>query len=398
VIYRLLFNLVLKRIDAENAHSIASRALRAVGAVPGALRVLRRLLVPRGETLEVHALGMLFPSPLGVAAGVDKDASWFESLGALGFGFVEVGTVTATPQLGNPRPRIERLLSDRAVINSMGFPNPGADVVAKHLMGRSGKTLIGVNIGRTKDVGTGEAGDDYRTSAARLAPCADYLVVNVSSPNTPGLLDMQVTDRLRPLVAEVRAGVRAAQVELPILLKLGPDLTNDELDAIADLALELNLDGLVAVNTTTDTSVLATSAERAARYGYGGISGAPLRARALEVLHRLQARTQGKLVLISVGGIESAADAWERVLAGATLVQAHTGFVYGGPLWPRRINRGLRRLVRKSGHSRLEAVIGSSAIKEDDVMRAPAGNQNGAARSETYDASPSSSAAATLPT
>jgi dihydroorotate dehydrogenase len=320
LVYRLLFRLILRRIDAERAHALAFVALRAAGPL------LRRLAPKPDPRLEVRALGLTFPSPLGVAAGVDKNGSAFEELGALGFGFVEVGTVTALAQEGNPRPRIRRLPRERALVNGMGFPNEGAEVVAKRLRGRSGATVVGVNVGKSR---VAEAiGEDYRASVRAVADVADYLVVNVSSPNTPGLRDLQAAEVLRPLLEDVRAELRGT----PLLVKIGPDLSDEQIDAVADLALELDLGGIVAVNTMPVDG--------------GGLSGPPLQERAVAVLSRLRARVGERLVLISVGGIETPDDARERIRAGATLVQAYTAFVYNGPAWPRVMNRGLARSPR----------------------------------------------------
>ena len=337
MIYRLLYALVLRRIPAETAHALAARGVRLAHRL-GLLRVLGR----PDPVLAVDALGLRFASPLGVAAGVDKDASWFEGLGALGFGSVEVGTVTPLPQEGNPRPRVRRLLADRALQNSMGFPNPGAEAVAGRIAHRRGGTVLGVNVGRAKGSSTEQAAEDYRATVRRLAPYADYLALNVSSPNTPGLRDLQAVEPLRGLVAAVREELAALGLERPVLVKIAPDLADEDVDAIADLALELGLAGIIATNTTVERSGLATAAVPPE----GGISGPPLKARSLAVLRRLRARTGDALVLVSVGGVESADDAWERLQAGATLVQAYTGFVYGGPGWPRRVNRELARRLR----------------------------------------------------
>jgi dihydroorotate dehydrogenase len=359
VIYRLIYGVFLQRIDAEVAHALGARALRAVLALPGLGTIVRRLLAPRDASLEVRALGLTFPSPVGVAAGVDKDAGWFESLGGLGFGFVEVGTVTALPQDGNPRPRVFRLTQDRALLNRMGFPNPGARVVAGRLRGRTRRTIVGVNVGRSMAAPEERTGEDYRVAVRVLAPHADYLVVNVSSPNTPGLRELQAVDRLRALVGEVRSELGTIGIQVPLLVKIGPDLSDDEIDDVAELALTLRLDGIVAVNTTLDRSRLVAASDEAAAIEGGGISGAPLKARALEVLERLYARAGGDLVLISVGGIETPADAWDRIRAGATLVQAYTGFIYGGPAWPRRMNGGLASLVGDAGLASIEKLVGS---------------------------------------
>lgn len=357
MIYRLFFRLVLRHLDAETAHALAAAALGIPGRIAVVRRVLRRLLGPIDPVLRVDALGMTFPSPLGVAAGMDKNATWFEGLGAIGFGFAEVGTVTARAQAGNDRPRIERFIAERALINWMGFPNEGADAVARRLGSRSGETLVGVNIGKSKATPVAQAAEDYRYAVRRLAELADYLVLNVSSPNTPGLRDMQAGELLRELVAEVRAELEALHVEPPLLVKIGPDLSDREIDEIADVSLALELDGLIAVNTTIDRAGLVS--KRLDPTAPAGVSGAPLKPRALEVLRRLRARVGDDLVLVAVGGIGTPDDAWERILAGATLVQAHTGFVYGGPLWPRRMNRELARRVRGSGRASLQAVVGA---------------------------------------
>jgi dihydroorotate dehydrogenase len=358
VAYRFLYDVVLRRIPAEAAHSIAVALARLTLAIPGVRGALRRRLQPRDRTLEVRALGRTFPSPLGVAGGLDKGATWFECLGALGFGFVEVGTVTALAQPGNEGKRVWRLPADRALLNRMGFPNPGAAAVARRLRRRPRETLVAANVGKSKAVPVEEAGADYRASVRALAPLADFLVVNVSSPNTPGLRRMQAAEPLRALVGDVQDELRALELALPLLLKIAPDLADDEIDAIADLALELGLDGIVATNTTVSRAGLTVDAARLS--AEGGISGAPLKARSLDVLRRLRARAGDRLVLVSVGGIETADDVWERLAAGATLVQAYTGFVYGGPRWPSRLNRELARRLRESGYASVTELSSAS--------------------------------------
>jgi dihydroorotate dehydrogenase len=351
--YRLLYRMVLRRVPAEAAHLAAFGLIRGVARVPGAARLLERWLGPRDPVLRVRALGLSFPGPVGLAAGFDKDARGTRGLAALGFGFVEVGTVTARAQPGNPRPRMFRLTADRALVNKMGFNNTGAAAAAARL-GRSrrpGGPVVGVNIGKTRAVPDADAAADYAASARAVAAVADYVVVNVSSPNTPGLRDLQAADRLKPVLVAVRAALDAAVPggrRVPLLVKIAPDLADADVDAVADLALELGLDGIIATNTTTSRAGLASPAAEVAAAGAGGLSGPPLRARALEVLCRLHARAGDRLVLIAAGGVETPDDAWERLRAGATLVQAYTGFVYGGPLWPRRMHAGLARLIRAS--------------------------------------------------
>jgi dihydroorotate dehydrogenase len=369
--YRFLYWLVLQRLPAEGTHRISFAMLRALAALPGVARAMRRLLGPRDPVLRVRAFGRELPGPLGLAAGFDKDARGARALAALGFGFVEVGTVTAEPQPGNPKPRLFRLPRDRALVNRLGFNNGGAEAAARRLARRErggggavgGDTIVGVNIGKTKRVPEAEALADYAASAARLAPLADYLVVNVSSPNTPGLRDLQAADKLRPLLGAVRAACDQASParRVPLLVKIAPDLADEDVDAVADLAVELGLDGVIATNTTIARAGLATPEAEVARLGPGGLSGAPLKARALAVLRRLRARAGARLPLSAVGGIATADDAWERIRAGATLVQGYTGFVYGGPGWPRRLQRELAAKVRAAKLSSIEQAIGADA-------------------------------------
>jgi dihydroorotate dehydrogenase len=355
--YWLLYRMVLRRVPAETAHRLAFGVIRAVARVPGAAWLLRRWLGPRDPVLRVRALGLEFPGPLGLAAGFDKDARGTRGLAALGFGFVEVGTVTARAQPGNPRPRMFRLTADRALVNRMGFNNDGAAAAASALR-RSrrsrGWPVVGVNIGKTRAVPDAEAAADYAASARAVAAVADYVVVNVSSPNTPGLRDLQAAERLRPVLTAVRSALDGA-VDLagggrrvPLLVKIAPDLADADVGAVADLAVELGLDGIIATNTTISRDGLASPAAQVAAAGAGGLSGAPLRDRSLAVLRLLRARAGDRLVLVAVGGIETPQDAWERLQAGATLVQGYTGFVYGGPLWPRRVHAGLAQRMREA--------------------------------------------------
>jgi dihydroorotate dehydrogenase len=358
--YRLLFNLFLRRLDPERAHRLAARAMQTLAALPGARWLLRALAGRPHPCLRVQALGLSFPSPLGVAAGVDKEASWFEALGALGFGFVEIGTVTALAQEGNDCPRVFRIPRKRALLNRMGFPNRGAEAAGKRLRERTGETIVGVNVGKSKVTPLAQAPADYRAAVKATALCCDYVAVNVSSPNTPGLRDLQSPELLRGVVAAIREGLSDADVSRPILVKISPDLSNEQLDEIADLALELSLDGIIAANTTLDRGGVQDCPEIAGVQG-GGVSGAPLKERALEVLTRLRGRVGDGLVLVSVGGIEDSEDVLARVVAGATLVQGYTGFVYGGPGWARRVNRELAQHVREAGASSIQELVGTAA-------------------------------------
>ena len=367
--YRLLYRVVLRRVPAEAAHRAGFGLIRAAARVPGAAWLLRRWLGPRDPVLRVRALGLDFPGPLGLAAGFDKDARGTAGLGALGFGFVEVGTVTARAQPGNDRPRMFRLTADRALVNRMGFNNEGAAAAAARLRRRrpspgSRSPVVGVNIGKTKAVPDDEAAADYAASARTVAAVADYVVVNVSSPNTPGLRDLQATGRLRPVLVAVREALDAAAAgrRVPLLVKIAPDLADADVDAVADLAVELGLDGIIATNTTISRDGLASPAAEVAAAGPGGLSGPPLRDRALAVLRRLRARAGDRLVLIAAGGIETPDDAWARLQAGATLVQAYTGFIYGGPLWPRRMHEGLARRARAAGLASITDVISTADV------------------------------------
>jgi dihydroorotate dehydrogenase len=359
--YRLLYWLVLRRLPPEGTHRVSFALLRALVALPGVARMMQRLFAPRAPELRVHAFGRELPGPLGLAAGFDKDAKGVRALLALGFGFVEIGTVTAEPQPGNPRPRLFRLPHDRALINRMGFNNAGAAAAARRLAHR-GPGAVGANIGKTKRVAEADAVADFTASAERLAPFADYLVVNVSSPNTPGLRDLQAVDKLRPLLTAVRTALDLASPmrRVPLLVKIAPDLADADVDAVADLALELGLDGIIATNTTTARAGLVTPDDTVAALGAGGLSGAPIRPRALAVLRRLRARVGARILLVAVGGIETADDAWERIRAGATLVQAYTGFIYGGPGWPRRVHRELAARVRAANLTSIEQAIGQA--------------------------------------
>jgi dihydroorotate dehydrogenase len=361
--YKLLFSIFFRRVSAETAHHLGFGLIRALVAVPGLGRLLRRWLVPRDPVLRVRTLGLDLPGPLGLAAGFDKDALGVDALGALGFAFVEIGTVTAQPQPGNPTPRLFRLVEDRALVNRMGFNNAGSAAVAARLRarGRGGGVVVGVNVGKTKVVPVDETIADYVASATLLATVAEYMVVNVSSPNTPGLRNLQAVEYLRPLLVGVREALdEAGSRRVPLLVKIAPDLADEDIDVLADLALEVGLDGIIATNTTISRDGLATDAAQVAAIGAGGVSGAPLKDRSLVVLHRLRGRVGDRLVLVAVGGIETVDDAWTRIRAGATLVQAYTGFIYGGPLWPRRIHRGLAHRARQEGYPSISEATGSA--------------------------------------
>jgi len=296
-------------------------------------------LLPKIKTISVKAFGLEFSSPFGLAAGFDKNAIAVRALGELGFSHVEIGTVTALAQEGNEAPRLFRLKADRALINRMGFNNDGAEVIAKRLEKLRSTNqklpIIGINIGKSRLVEVEDAVADYETSAKLLAPWADYLAVNVSSPNTPGLRSLQSIEALRPILEAV---IKQSQGK-PVLVKIAPDLADEDVLDIAKLAKQLGLAGIIATNTTISRSGLKTDQVAVDALGAGGLSGAPLNRRSLEVLRLLRNAVGNDMAIISVGGIETKEQVQERIRAGATLVQGYTGFIYFGPLWARKLNR-----------------------------------------------------------
>lgn len=363
--YKHLLRPLLFLLPAETAHRWVLLALGLSARVPFLLELLRWLRGKPPSNLSVRAFGHRLESPLGLAAGLDKDATAFRAFLALGFGFVEVGTVTAHAQPGNPRPRLFRLPLDRALINRMGFNNDGALATATRLSHRSpGAFALGVNIGRSKVVPNDRAVADYAECARLLAPHADYLVLNVSSPNTPELRALQQTDSLAALVKAVRDSVNRAASDrrVPLLVKLAPDLSDEQIDAIADLALKLELDGIIATNTTTSREGLVTPPALVDRCGAGGLSGKPLKERALQVLSRLRARVGDRLLLVAVGGVGSAEDVWQRLCAGASLVQLYTALIYEGPGLIRQIHGELSERVRAAGLGSISELCGRSDL------------------------------------
>jgi dihydroorotate dehydrogenase len=352
-LYPAFFRVVFSGMDPEKAHHIGFRMIRLAERT-GASAVLRRLCRP-DASLRRTVMGIDFPSPFGLAAGFDKEGHGIAALADLGFGHVEVGTITGQAQPGNPKPRLFRLVEDRAVINRMGFNNDGAAAVAprvaaaRRVLGaRFGapRPVVGVNIGKTKAVELDDAVGDYLAGTRLLAAHADYLAVNVSSPNTPGLRLLQSVESLRPLLAAVGAEADAvAGRHVPLLVKIAPDLSDQDVDDVADLVTELDLDGVIATNTTIGRAGLIANPDRIREMGAGGLSGAPLKARSLQVLRRLRARLDAGTAVIAVGGVETAADVLERLDAGADLVQGYTAFLYEGPFWAARINRGLRKAL-----------------------------------------------------
>ena len=349
---------VMFLLPPERIHGIISGALRTLNAVAPANRAMEKVVRVHDKRLEQELFGVTFPAPLGLAAGFDKNATAIDAWGAVGFGYAELGTVTPRPQPGNPAPRLYRLPADKAILNRMGFNNEGALAVAKNLEKRKSGDVVGINIGKNKT--SEDAVRDYRTGASLLGRLADYIVVNVSSPNTPGLRDLQAIEELRPILGAVQEAT-----DTPVLVKIAPDLSDADIDAVTDLAVELGLAGIVATNTTISRNGLSTDAAEVEAMGAGGISGAPLNDRSLEVLKRLNGRVGGKLVLVSVGGITTPKQAWERITAGAHLLQGYTPFIYGGLGWIRAVHRGLARQVEAHGLDNIGQAVGSSLAWKD---------------------------------
>ena len=303
--------------------------------------LLKSMFVARGSKLGRTLWGIRFPNPVGLAAGFDKDAKYTDQLACLGFGFIEIGTVTPRPQPGNPKPRLFRLPADKALINRMGFNNDGANEAANRLRNRKERIIIGGNIGKNKDTPNEKAGDDYEISFRALYTQVDYFVVNVSSPNTPGLRELQDKEPLTLLLKRLQRVNQELGGNKPLLLKIAPDLTNEQLNDIVEIIRSTGLDGIVATNTTISRNNLATPAGEVDAIGAGGLSGAPLRKRATDVISYIHTQSGGTIPIIASGGIFTAADAKEKLDAGASLVQVYTGFIYEGPGIAREICKGL---------------------------------------------------------
>lgn len=351
------YELALKtmfRIDPERIHVMANSLMGAINKVPPAYKALGAFLPVNDPVLAQEVFGVTFPRPLGLAAGFDKNAAAADAWSAIGFGYAELGTVTAKGQPGNPQPRLFRLPEDKAILNRMGFNNAGAAEAARNLHKRKTESVIGINIGKTKVTPADEAVADYRRSASLLGDLANFLVVNVSSPNTPGLRDLQAVESLRPILSAVQEST-----SVPVLVKIAPDLSDEDVDAVADLAVELGLAGVVATNTTISREGLNSDDQFVRELGAGGISGAPVAARSLEVLKRLYARVGDKLVIISAGGISTPQQAWERITSGASLLQGYTGLIYGGPDWIRAIHKAIAAQIRAHGLSNISEAVGS---------------------------------------
>jgi dihydroorotate dehydrogenase len=359
---------LLFRLDPERAHRLAHRFLHAVK--PAAAR--RRRPAPPPE-LSVRTLGLDFDSPVGLAAGFDKGDVSVPGLFALGFSHVEIGTITPRPQPGNDRPRIFRLPEHRALVNRMGFNNEGAEACAARLaaLPREGRLgPIGVNVGKNKTTPNEDAASDYLACIDRLHAYADYLVVNISSPNTPGLRQLQAADALDRLLRACVARLADRAPGKPLLVKLAPDLAPEALDEAVDVAIAAGVAGIIATNTTLSRAGVEGHPRAAEQ---GGLSGAPLERLATSVVRRCAARAAGRVPVIGVGGVMSAADAYAKIRAGASLVQVYTGLVYGGPAFVRQVNEGLARLLARDGFSRVEDAVGADLLADRQASGLPPG-------------------------
>lgn len=360
------------RLDAERAHEIGIKALKTGLAAPF-------YCDNDFGFVEIERFGLKFANPLGVAAGFDKNGVVVNQLASLGFGFIEFGTVTLQPQQGNPKPRIFRLPDDDALINRLGFNNDGAEAIAARLAKSTRKSVVGVNIGKNKDVPNEEAIENYGAAFEAVLSVADYIAVNVSSPNTPGLRELQKQDHLVDLLQylQQRSSVHSAvtnwfdpegeqpfdptsRIGKPLLVKIAPDISEAEIEAIVDACLRCQIDGIIATNTTISRDGLKTRGVD--QLGDGGLSGKPLTIRSNDVISAIYRYSKGKLPIIGVGGIFTAEDAFAKIAAGASLIQAYTGFVYGGPTFAREINNGLAEILKERGFNNIDEAVGSACL------------------------------------
>lgn len=361
-IYGGLYGSIVSRIDPERSHSLALRGLRGLDRLPGGDALLRHMPPEPDDRLRLRLWDLPFANPLGVAAGLDKNGVAVDPLIALGFGHVEVGTATLVPQAGNERPRVWRVPEESAVLNAMGFPNDGAAALRHQLLPLRPRGVVGVNIGKNRDTPPDQAAEEYGALLAAVFEVAQYVTINVSSPNTPGLRALQMSDELSKILASARdANARTAEImqrqPKPLLVKIAPDLTDAELEAVADASVANGVNGIVATNTTVSRDGIAG----VYRDYPGGLSGPPLRARANTVVKLLYRRIGRQVPIIGVGGISSGADAIERIRAGATLVQVYTAFIYAGPSLPGAILRGMSDDADRHGWRSVVDIVGSDA-------------------------------------
>lgn len=343
--YSLLIKPFLFLLSPEKAHGFTIAVWRFCLKIPVINHILKSFFSNQNPSLKRNVFGLEFPNPVGLAAGFDKDGKYADAMAALGFGFLEIGTVTPRPQPGNDKPRLFRLPKDKALINRMGFNNDGADAMASRLLHHKPKNIIlGGNIGKNKDTPNEKALDDYRYCLDKLYDVVDYFVVNVSSPNTPGLRELQDKKPLSNILKALVEDMHQKEVRKPILLKIAPDLTNAQLDDIVDIVLESGTNGIIATNTTISRDKLSTSTEK---IGAGGVSGYPLRDRSTEVIRYIVQKSDGRIPVIGVGGISNGEDAFEKLQAGASLIQIYTGLIYEGPGLVKKINHYITSKVEK---------------------------------------------------
>ena len=340
-VYKSIIKPLFFAMQPEKVHHLSFKLLRGTLSIPGVKGIFNRKFVVKDPLLVTNVFGLDFPNPVGLAAGFDKDATLFNELEHVGFGFVEIGTVTPVGQQGNPQPRLFRLPEDNALINRMGFNNHGVEAAVERLKKRKTKIIIGGNIGKNKLTPNEIATDDYVKCFDALYPYVDYFVVNVSSPNTPNLRDLQEKGPLTALLNTLMDRNRASAKPKPILFKIAPDLTEGQLDDIVDIVAETKIDGVIASNTTIARSPLTTDSKKVEDMGMGGLSGAPIREKSTDVIRHLHTKSKGAFPIIGVGGIASAEDAIEKLEAGASLVQIYTGYIYEGPALVSKINKGI---------------------------------------------------------
>lgn len=339
--YKLIIKPFLFQFDPEKAHKITVGILKFICNIPLGSQVLKAFFNYQHPALHTNIFGLQFPNPVGLAAGFDKDGHYLSEMECLGYGFIEVGTVTPLAQSGNPKPRLFRLPKDNALINRMGFNNLGAEALALRLKAKKTKLIIGGNIGKNKDTPNENAADDYIKCFNTLFPYVDYFVVNVSSPNTPGLRALQDKEPLTNLLNLLQALNKAKTSPKPILLKIAPDLTSEQLDEIIEIIMLTEISGVIATNTTIARSGLNTDDKELSEIGNGGLSGSPLTKKSTEVINYLYKKSKASFPIIGVGGIQSADDAIDKLKAGASLIQIYTGMIYEGPSLIKTINKRL---------------------------------------------------------
>jgi dihydroorotate dehydrogenase len=347
-VYKSILKPLLFRKNPEDAHHFTFDLIKKSFNLPLIKNLIEGIYDYQNPVLEREVFGLKFKNPVGLAAGFDKDAKLIDEMAMLGFGFIEIGTLTPKPQEGNPKPRLFRLPKDQALINRMGFNNGGVAEAVERLKNRNSDVLIGGNIGKNKLTPNENAVDDYLFCFEYLFDYVDYFVVNVSSPNTPNLRDLQEKEPLKKLLSEVQKANRKKGNPKPILLKIAPDLTVGQLDDIVEIVLETKIDGVIATNTTIDRSLLTTDARQVEAIGAGGVSGKVLAKRSTEVIRFLAKQSNNAFPIIGVGGIFSAKDAIDKLEAGASLVQIYSGMIYEGPGLIKRINKGLTKYLSKN--------------------------------------------------